>query len=760
MLQILVMKHIFFLGCLLVSIGSLAQTKISGRLTDTRNKPLRGASITIKDSYDGTTTDSLGNYSFTTTETGDHLLEANFTGYSSYSKNIKLEGKEIVLNISVKELITELKAVVITAGAFEASDAKKTTVLNSIDIVTTASAEGDITGAIKTLPGTQQVGETGGLFVRGGSATESKIYIDGGLVNNFFYSSTPGIASRGRFNPFLFKGTVFSSGGYSALYGQALSSALILESMDLPDRSSADLAVSVLSLGGGIQHLAKNKKSSWGLSYNYSNLWLAFHVIKQKQDYFYVPIDNLFDGNFRIKTKNGFIKYYGYLDFNKVGFRTQDIDSLSLKDAFTLSNINTYQNLSWKERIGHGWKLNTMLSFSTNKDDITEELQDVNNEKQRIADPSDPYAYKNFGVLNKAMYAQARLVLEKKFMVLNAVRFGADHFYSNERSAYTAFNGSIYKDTIKENLTAVFAETDFYITNNVAAKIGGRLEYSQLIAKWNAAPRVSLAYKFRDNSQASFAYGIFYQSPETQYLPAVNKDLTYARAAHYILQYQRTNSKRTFRTEVFYKKYSDLFKTVSTSITSAAANNNGYGYAKGIEIFWRDKKSIKNFDYWISYSYLDTKRDYLNYPYEIKPYFAANHTASLVMKKFVVKWKTGFNASYTFASGRPYYQFVPDYSGNTTNAKIKDHGRTVNYGALGFSLNYLPNLGKQKAKAFTVFVLSISNVLGQNNVYGYNYGSIVEHKQPVLPPSKRFVYIGCFISYGIDRTEDAINNNL
>jgi hypothetical protein len=33
----------------------------------------------------------------------------------------------------------------------------------------------------------------------------------------------------------LFKGTVFSTGGYSALYGQALSSALILESIDLPE---------------------------------------------------------------------------------------------------------------------------------------------------------------------------------------------------------------------------------------------------------------------------------------------------------------------------------------------------------------------------------------------------------------------------------------------------------------------------------------------------------------------------------------------
>jgi len=126
-------------------------------------------------------------------------------------------------------LVTELKAVVISTGSFEASDKKKGAVLTDIDVVTTPSANGDVTAAFKSLPGAQQVGESEGLFVRGGTATESKIFIDGTQVNNFFYSGTTGVAQRGRFNPFLFKGTVFSTGGYSALYGQALSSALILE---------------------------------------------------------------------------------------------------------------------------------------------------------------------------------------------------------------------------------------------------------------------------------------------------------------------------------------------------------------------------------------------------------------------------------------------------------------------------------------------------------------------------------------------------
>ncbi len=752
------MKRVLTLLILLAALSSKAQIKVSGKITDTKGKPVGGVSISLKNTYDGSTADSLGNYSFTTTEKGAQIVEATIIGYRPFEQNINLASSPVMLNISLKELVTELKAVVISAGAFVASDKNKGAVLSALDIVTTPSANADVTSAFKTLPGTQQVGESEGLFVRGGSATESKIYMDGNLVNNFFYSSTPGIATRGRFNPFLFKGTIFSSGGYSALYGQALSSALILESKDLPEKTQADLAISVIGLGGGIQHLAKDKRSSWGVSYNYTDLWLAFKFIKYKQDFYERPVYHQGDANFRIKTKNGgFIKYYGYISANKTGFRNPDIDSVVLKDAFAIENLNTYQNINWRDNLGKGWRINTGISFSTNKDDILNELQDANNQKQVITNPSF-YAFKNFKLNNRAKYAQARFVLDKKLNGLNVVRFGADYFYSNEKSTYTLYNGSQFSETVTDNLESVFAETDIFLTNSLAAKIGGRLEHSELINKWNVAPRLSVAYKFADNSQASFAYGIFYQNPERKYLPTI-ASLNYSRAAHYILQYQKISSQQTFRVEAFYKKYNDLYKT-SFAVTGreTATNNNGFGDAKGVELFWRDKKTFKNVDYWISYSYLDTKRDFLNYPYAITPSFAANHTAALVVKKFILPWKTGFNLSYNFATGRPYYHFA--YDNTQSKYIISDAGKTINYNSMSFSVNYLPSIGKKNSKTFVVWVLGINNVLGQNQVFNYNYNNSGSRKEAVTPPSKRFVFLGCFLSFGIDRTQDAINNNL
>src|SRR6476620_8337159 len=329
------------LSLILLQAG-FAQT-ITGTVHDVKNHPVVGVSIALKDSYDGATTDSSGKFSFTTSEKGSQLLTATAVGYKLFENPISIITGRQQVNIILKEEVTELKAVVISAGAFEASDRKKSTVLNPIDIVTTASGNGDVTGALKTLPGAQQVGESEGLFVRGGTAAETKTFIDGTLVNNFFFSSVPGIAQRGRFSPFIFKGTVFSTGGYSALYGQALSSAVILESIDLPEQSSANAGLSVIGASAGFQQLTKNKKSSWGVDYGYTNLWPAFQVFKQKQDYFKEPVFHTADANFRIKTSaTGMLKYYGYLSANDLGFRTPSIDTLGYTDVFSLTNFNMY----------------------------------------------------------------------------------------------------------------------------------------------------------------------------------------------------------------------------------------------------------------------------------------------------------------------------------------------------------------------------------------------------------------------------------
>ncbi|MBS1599357.1 MAG: TonB-dependent receptor [Bacteroidetes bacterium] len=745
-------KIIAFLALVAIHHGLWAQTIVSGKIKDGKGRPVPGASIALKNTYDGATSDSTGHYKFSTTEKGAQTLLITSVGYKFSEQSIELKSAELHLDIILKEEPNELKAVTITAGSFEAGDSKRGAVMSSLDIATTAGSNADITTALKTLPGTQQVGEQEGLFVRGGAGYETKQYIDGTVVNNPYFTSVPDIATRGRFSPFLFKGTVFSTGGYSAQYGQALSSVLLLESIDLPEKSEIDASVSPLVVGAGTQQLSKDKKSSWGITYNYVNVGLYFNIVKQTPDYFKLPQVHSGDANFRIKTKSGgMIKYYTTFGYNQLGLRRPDIDSTYFKNAFSVINHNWYNNLSWKEYLSNGWKMNLGLSYSTNRDNIQQQLQDQNNRPKQFGDSAYWMQYKNFTLDSRQDLAQAKAVFEKKLGGLSAIRFGAEYWY--------AYSPATYNDTLHkliDNYTSVFAESDIYITNDLAAKIGARFEHSSIINKSDVAPRVSLAYKTGKDAQVSLAYGIFYQKPENQQL-SYSTNLGYTKATHYIINYQKLTKDRIFRVEAYYKKYDALVRTIPYSYFYATYDNGGNGYAKGIELFWRDKKTFKNFDYWISYSYIDTKREYLNYPTQLMPNYAATHTASIVMKRFVTDIKAGFNFTYSYATGRPYYNFQIN---NNSKYYIADQGMTKDYHSLNFSAEYLPSLGKKNAKTFIVLFASMTNVLGYNLVYGYNYSFSGQIKEPITPPAKRFYFIGCFLSWGVDRSEDAINNNL
>ena len=126
------------------------------------------------------------------------------------------------------------------------------------------------------------------------------------------------------------------------------------------------------------------------------------------------------------------------------------------------------------------------------------------------------------------------------------------------------------------------------------------------------------------------------------------------------------------------------------------------------------------------------------------------------MKKFVLPWKTGFNASYNYASSRPYYNIVYDGS----QYKFTDKGLVPHYHNVSFSLNYIPSIGKENAKGFVVYVLSVNNIFNIKQTYGYQYSYNGAKKEAIVPPSRMFVFMGVFLSFGIDRSQDAINSNL
>jgi hypothetical protein len=110
--------------------------------------------------------------------------------------------------------------------------------------------------------------------------------------------------------------------------------------------------------------------------------------------------------------------------------------------------------------------------------------------------------------------------------------------------------------------------------------------------------------------------------------------------------------------------------------------------------------------------------------------------------------------NYQFATGRPYYNI----RWNTTDQdfKVLDQGKTIAYNSMSLSVNYLKSFGK----AFGVIVFSVTNVLNSKQVFGYQYPHNGGEKVAIVPPARQFFFAGVFLSWGTDRTQDAINNNL
>src|ERR1700748_2075366 len=215
---------VMLLGC--TSIAGYAQKIIKGNVSDEKGNPLTGASISLENTLDGTSSDSAGNYTLTTSEKGDQTIVISEVGFEGLRKLINIEKTEGPLNFKLSGAANTLAQVNISAGSCGSSDGTQKTVLEPLDIVTTAGSNADPIAAMQMLPGVQKNGHLTGLMVRGGDASESAIVVDDLTLQNPFFSDVPGVQSRSRFGAFQFKGIAFSSGGYSARYGQAMSSVL------------------------------------------------------------------------------------------------------------------------------------------------------------------------------------------------------------------------------------------------------------------------------------------------------------------------------------------------------------------------------------------------------------------------------------------------------------------------------------------------------------------------------------------------------
>lgn len=123
--------------------------------------------------------------------------------------------------------------------------------------------------------------------------------------------------------------------------------------------------------------------------------------------------------------------------------------------------------------------------------------------------------------------------------------------------------------------------------------------------------------------------------------------------------------------EAGFTKQSSIIKIIRNwNYRFRTVSLDGYGYSKGIDLYFCDNVLWKNFEYRLSYSYNLSKRKYREYTELTVPQYATRHHASLVLKYSVPRLRTIFSVTDGVASGRPYHN--PELSG-LMNDEVKPY---------------------------------------------------------------------------------------
>ena len=646
------LTYILFL--LLVASQAMSQTTVNGTVTDGR-EPLAGANVYIIGTIDGCLTDSLGRFSFQTDRTGEVTLQVTFLGFDDYTLTTS---QMTDLMIRMHERATAIDEVVVTASTYSFGKSDNFKTMDALDVVMSGNSCGDIVAALQTLPGTQKVGESGKLYVRGGESDECQTFINGMHVLVPYSTNTENNAVRGRFSPFLFKGINFSLGGYGGEYGQALSSVLPMETTDVATGDKLGVSASLVNWNlGGTKAF---QKSSLSFNADYTSMGLYNNLFPDRYDWTrpYRKLSGEAQYKVDLSTTSVLKSYVGY-DLTSVG---QHIDSRNL----SLVEHNFYANVTFKTNIGKGYTLFTGMAWSSVLNNIDDALE-----------LGDHY-HNNRNELH--LKAEVRKVFSPVLKMSGGVEDYLRH--STKRYEESCYN-------LDYHLPSAHLDAQLRVVPNVFLNLSTRTEQEISNHNWLFLPRTSLSYVPNNRFQLSAILGRYSQTANDDYVAMSGKHLSQSTADHLILSMQHSTDKTLLRIEPYHKKYHRL-----PLLNNGTYTADGYGTSKGLDVFFECHSLVKNLSTTLSYSYNDSRRYYLDYTAEQIPDYASRHNFRITAKYGIGKTIIGLADSY--ASGRHYAV-----------------GTTPHYNSLDANITWL-------VSPKVIVYSSLSNILGRTNIFRYD----------------------------------------
>jgi hypothetical protein len=721
---------------------------MKGQVIDSETKaPLIAANIIIVGTGTGTITDSNGYFTIYDVPVGNYTLRISYIGYESLSKtDIIVKSKRITfIPVGLKMTPIEIEDVIVTAGYFSQTQDQPTSAIHfsSEEIRRAPGSAGDVSRIISGLPSISKINDQrNSLIVRGGSPVGSGFLIDNIEIPNINHYPTQGSSGGpiGLLNVDFIQDVNFYTGGFSATYGDRLSSVMDLTFRE-GNRYEFDGQLDLNFAGFGFvgEGPLGTEKGSWLLSARRSFLDLLIDAIGTGV----APEYSNYQGKlaYDVNTNN---KVTG------LGILGTDYIAMTKEQALDDGNTVYFDTDIMESSFGINWRSlwsekgfsNTSIShISTDgKVNITETRTDDELIKNNSLEQAIQLRNVNYYRLNESN--RLEFGLDAKYMI---------NEYDNFIGEYTdALGDTTPEFYIDDRITAQkfgsFASHIWKPFDKITTTAGVRFDYFSYSKNAHISPRFSLSYRINERTSINGSTGIYYQNLPLILLSQKDEfeNLNDPVAYHYILGLSHLLTENTkLSIEIYEKEYDnfpldpttpplfildELFYRYGFFFNHEELDDNGKAYSRGIELMIQ-KKLAKNVYGLLSGSYFRTR--YKDFDEIWRDRVFDNRLLFSAEGGYKPNNKWEFSLRWIYAGGPPYTPFDIAASESINRAvfdqnKINE-ARYPDY----HSLNIRFDRRFHFSGSNLIFYFSVWNAYNRKNVASY-YWNETDNRQDTI----------------------------
>lgn len=257
------------------------RVKISGIVKDTLSAPIPSASVIIVGSSLGVSTDDDGRFSITVNDTDTISIRFSCLGYQTQDVLVKADRSrtlEIILKPSEERI----------EGVYVRSHLRKVGNIERIGIEglkASPNVSGGLEALVKLLPGVSSSNELSSQYsVRGGNFDENLVYVNDVEVYRPFLIRSAQQEGLSFINPDMIGAVEFSSGGFTAEFGDKMSSVLNVHYRE-PKANALRVSAGLLGASATLEGVANGNSLSYLSGMRYKTSRYMLNSLETKGDY-------------------------------------------------------------------------------------------------------------------------------------------------------------------------------------------------------------------------------------------------------------------------------------------------------------------------------------------------------------------------------------------------------------------------------------------------------------------------------------------